>query len=216
MSRKTILVVDDEPNVRLMFRTTLETVGHDVIEAGDGAAALDILAAADRPIDLVLLDLRMPAIDGMETLRRMRAGNLAHPVIIITAHGSVPDAVEAMRLGAIDFLAKPVTPEALRNAAREVLGRQDEDEQDPRSDVIRLAKLAINRREFDRLGPLLDRAFALEIATAEAHYLRGLLLELRGQADAARRAYQASLAEDANYEDARLRLTLLPDAQVAP
>src|SRR5262245_12458335 len=106
-----VLVVDDEPNVRLVFRRTLETDGYRVDEAEDGEAALGLL---DRqPFDIILLDLRMPGVGGMELLRCLRDEGVDVPVVIVTAHGTIPDAVEAMRLGAIDFLSKPLTPVAL-------------------------------------------------------------------------------------------------------
>src|SRR5262249_21205783 len=121
-----ILIVDDEPNVRLMFRTTLQPSGYRVGEAEDGVSALEQLG--DGPVDLVLLDLQMPRLGGMDGLRRMREHGDETPVIIVTAHGSIPDAVEAMRLGAIDFLSKPVTPEALRRIVGEVIARHEESE----------------------------------------------------------------------------------------
>src|SRR5262245_5973214 len=106
-----VLIVEDEPNVRLVFGTALEAPGVELATAEDGEAALKALKK--KPADLVLLDLQMPNLDGMGLLRRLRAGGNDVPVVVITAHGSVPDAVAAMRLGAIDFLAKPMTPEAL-------------------------------------------------------------------------------------------------------
>jgi CheY-like chemotaxis protein len=95
--KKCVLIVDDEPNVRLMLRTALESVGYRVLEAADGPAALGQVQCQTTPCDLVLLDLRMPKMDGMETLRRLRAGGHAVPVVILTAHGSIPDAVTAMK-----------------------------------------------------------------------------------------------------------------------
>ena len=109
---KRILIVDDEPNVRLVFRTALEATGYVVTEAADGDAALAQLRKL--PIDLVLLDLKMPVVDGMETLRLLRDAGDETPVVVVTAHGSVPDAVAAMKLGAVDFLPKPVSPVTLR------------------------------------------------------------------------------------------------------
>src|SRR4051794_13429374 len=96
-----VLVVDDEPNVRLMFRTTLEAAGYAVAESGDGEEALAALRAT--PVNLILLDLLMPQLDGMGTLRRLRETGNNVPVVIVTAHGRIPDAVEAMKLGAVDF-----------------------------------------------------------------------------------------------------------------
>jgi two-component system, OmpR family, copper resistance phosphate regulon response regulator CusR len=87
MSKK-ILVVDDEPNVRLGYRVTLETEGHAITEAHCGAKALDDLAAGS--FDLAILDLRMPDMDGLELLGQMRNRGYATPSVIITAPHSVP------------------------------------------------------------------------------------------------------------------------------
>jgi DNA-binding NtrC family response regulator len=116
-----ILIIDDEPNVRLLFRTALEAAGYEVAEAPGGAEGLKALAKA--PADLVLLDLRMPEPSGLAVLRQLRDAGDDVPVVIVTAHGSLPDAVTSMRLGAVDFLGKPVTPEALRTAAATALAR---------------------------------------------------------------------------------------------
>src|SRR5277367_375593 len=121
--KKRVLIVDDEPNVRLMLETALASVGYEVIEAADGHAALELLRGPDFRCDLVLLDLLMPRIDGMELLRRLRALGNVVPVVILTAHGSIPEAVEAMKLGAIDFLTKPTTPDALRRVVADVIAR---------------------------------------------------------------------------------------------
>jgi DNA-binding response OmpR family regulator len=116
-----ILIVEDEPNVRLVFRTTLESNAYMLSTAEDGETALRWLEHS--PYDLVLLDLQMPGLGGMEVLKRLRGTGHGVPVVIVTAHGSIPDAVQAMKLGAVDFLTKPVTPGALRAVVTEVLGR---------------------------------------------------------------------------------------------
>ncbi len=118
-----ILIVDDEPNVRLVFRTALESsgAGYQLHEAADGEEAL-IQVRRQRP-DLVLLDLQMPRLDGMATLQRLRDAGVDTPVVIVTAHGSIPDAVAALKLGAIDFLSKPLVPETLRKVVAEVVAR---------------------------------------------------------------------------------------------
>ena len=118
---KRILIVDDEPNVRLVFRTALESTGYLVTEAADGSAALQQLHKV--PTDLILLDLKMPGMDGMETLERLRLERSEIPVVVVTAHGSVPDAVAAMKLGAVDFLPKPVSPVSLRAVVASVCAR---------------------------------------------------------------------------------------------
>ena len=121
-----VLIVDDEPSIRLMFRTALQAAGYDTAEAGDGPTALARLRESSP--DVMLLDLKMPGMDGMETLRRMREAGDDTAVVIVTAHGSIPDAVAAMKLGAVDFLTKPVTPEGLRKVVSEVVLRHGKSE----------------------------------------------------------------------------------------
>jgi CheY-like chemotaxis protein len=113
---KQVLIVDDEPNVRLAYRLTLEAEGMSVHQADGAAAALEKLSTT--PIDLAILDLRMPEMDGLELLAEMRKRGHSTPTVIITAYGEIPHAVRAMKLGAIDFLEKPLTPEALRRHRR--------------------------------------------------------------------------------------------------
>lgn len=206
-----ILVVDDEPNVRLVFRTALESSGYEVDEAQDAESALRQLGA--QPADLVLLDLLMPGIGGMELLRRLRqAGNWV-PVVIVTAHGSIPDAVLAMKLGAIDFLTKPLTPDTLRRVVGEVAARhqvaprETEPERPARTTVLLAPvtvdltsiKRALNERDLDRAETLLNEALDLEPSSAEAHTLLGVLQECRGQDHAAYHSYKAALESDPYY-----------------
>ena len=150
-----ILIVDDEPNVRLNYRVTLETEGFEVREASDGGAALRELAGKD--FDLAILDMRMPEMDGLELLESMRERNIQTPVVIITAYGDIPHAVRAMKLGAIDFLEKPLTPEVLRSTVGEILGRHAKPAPHPVSEEtfdahVQAAKRLINLRQFTRPG----------------------------------------------------------------
>jgi DNA-binding NtrC family response regulator len=99
-----ILIVDDEANVRLNYRITLETEGYEVFEASTTASALQKLL--ERQFALAILDLRMPGMDGLELLAKMREVGITVPATIVTAYSDVPNAVKAMKLGAIDFFAK--------------------------------------------------------------------------------------------------------------
>ncbi len=122
-----LLVVDDEPSFRALLRDILEGAGHGVTEARDGAEALAFLERT--AFDLVLTDRRMPAVDGLELLRRIRARTSPPPVVVLTAHGSIPEAVEAVRLGAADYIAKPLpSPEALVDLVASLLPREDDGE----------------------------------------------------------------------------------------
>ncbi len=100
-----VLVVDDDPGVRYTLREILESSRLEVAEAADGVEALERFEAA--PCPLVITDLRMPRMDGMELLRRLAARSPAPRVVVITAHGSERQAVEAMKAGAYDYFRKP-------------------------------------------------------------------------------------------------------------
>lgn len=104
-----ILVVDDEPDIRSGVRDILEDEGYRVAEAQDAAAARAALAGPEAPFDAVLLDIWMPGTDGIALLREwVAAGPLPQPVVMMSGHGTVETAVEATRLGAYDFIEKPL------------------------------------------------------------------------------------------------------------
>ncbi len=105
MDMCTVLVVDDEEIVRFVFSKTLAEKGFSVIEAKDGSDALALLASGG--VDAVLLDLKMPGMDGIETMKRMKELDPDIPVIMVTAFGDIATAVEAIKLGAYDFVEKP-------------------------------------------------------------------------------------------------------------
>jgi DNA-binding response OmpR family regulator len=122
MSRH-ILVIDDEENIRRVTRLTLEAAGYEVGEAGDGERGLEAFANGS-DWDAVLLDQRMPGMDGLETLRQIKERQPDARVIMSTAYASIELAVDAMKLGATDFVRKPMTPEILRNAVAASLSKQ--------------------------------------------------------------------------------------------
>jgi two-component system response regulator AtoC len=121
--RKQILVVDDEPNLRRVLRAQLERDGYDVHTAEDGEQAIALLR--DNHLDLVITDLRMPKLDGMELLRRIVSSEDAVPVVMITAHGTVDTAVEALKTGAFDYITKPFDQAEVRTIVRKALRTQD-------------------------------------------------------------------------------------------
>jgi two-component system response regulator HydG len=119
---KRILIVDDEENIRRMMRMTLEVAGYEVGEAANGPQGLDLYADGSS-WDVVLLDQRMPGMDGLEVLRRLNQRDAAAQVIMVTAYASVELAVEAMKIGATDFVRKPMTPEILRGAVAAAISK---------------------------------------------------------------------------------------------
>ncbi len=113
--RGPILVADDEPNMREALELTLARMGFDVTLATDGQEALARLHSSD-PYRLLVTDVNMPRIDGMEVLREAQRIRPAMPVVVITGFGTISNAVEAMKLGASDYIVKPFTAEALEAA----------------------------------------------------------------------------------------------------
>jgi two-component system, NtrC family, response regulator AtoC len=107
-----ILVVDDEQNIRRMLNRVLSSDGFIVKEAINGLEALKRLEEED--YSLVLLDLKMPGLNGIETLKKIREFDINLPIIMISAYGSISEAVEAMKLGALDYLIKPFDIEELK------------------------------------------------------------------------------------------------------
>ena len=131
MDRTRILIVDDEEHIRETMQLALEAAAYQTEGAADGGEALEKFGAGS-DWDLVLLDQRMPGMEGLEVLRRMRERDPAARVIMVTAYGSIELAVDAMKTGAVDFLRKPFTPDLLRGAVKAVLAhpRQTIDPED--------------------------------------------------------------------------------------
>src|SRR5882757_2203953 len=102
----TILIVDDDAVMREALAEAVRDLGHEVRSAPSGEAALTCLER--EPVDAVFLDLRMPGIDGLEVLRRIRATRQSPVVTVLTAHATATNTIEAMRLGAFDHLTKPI------------------------------------------------------------------------------------------------------------
>jgi DNA-binding NtrC family response regulator len=120
MSERTqILVADDEPNLRRVLAAQLKRDGFDVLTVEDGQQAIEALE--EHHIDLVITDLRMPRKDGMEVLKHVTAHYPRVPVIVITAHGTVDTAVEALKLGAFDYVTKPFDRAELHQAVKKAV-----------------------------------------------------------------------------------------------
>ena len=145
---QTVHVIDDDDAARdslaFLFRTA-------DVDARTYASATEFLAAAPSlKGGCVVTDVRMPQMDGLELLRRLRALDLALPVIVMTGHGDIPLAVEAMKAGAIDFFEKPFSDDAMLAAVRRALGRRREDHaREAERDAVkeRLASLSARERQ---------------------------------------------------------------------
>jgi two-component system response regulator AtoC len=154
--RPVILVVDDDPGLRESFRLILEE-GYDVLEAADGPKALGLLSG--NPVDLVLLDIRLPGMDGIEVLERIKALDEGVEVILVTAVKTVRTAVAAMKLGAFDYLTKPFDEDELLSLARRALERRSLERE-----VAFLRSELARQHDFDDLigqHPEMRRLYAL-------------------------------------------------------
>ncbi|CAO3381367.1 response regulator [Azospirillum argentinense] len=201
-----VLVVDDEPPIRRFLRTTLSAQGYDIAEAEDGAGALE--AVRRRPPDLLVLDLGLPGIGGLEVIRRLRADGVAAPIIVLSSRADEAGKVEALDLGADDYVTKPFGMDELlariRAALRHRLQQQGERPLFRSGDLavdlvrrivtVRGAEVKLSPREYDLLrllvahaGKVLTHRFILKEvwgADTDVQYLRIYVRQLRQKIEA--------------------------------
>ena len=166
--QRVVLIVDDEPGIRLLLRRYLEREGYRVVEATDGAAALQQLAA--QPVDLAVVDVMMPKVDGFELVRQLRVSSDI-PVILLTGKGEESARVAGLELGADDYVTKPFSMPELVARVRARLRRPGIDQPLParvltvgrvRADLdsrrawVDEDALDLTRREFDLLAALME------------------------------------------------------------
>ena len=212
MNRGKIFIVDDERTIRLTFRLALETDGYQVQEAATADEAL--MGFRAERYDLVVLDLRLGEDSGLDVLGEMRRRGLQTPTLMITAYGSIRNAVRAMQLGAIDFLEKPIEPVALRQIVAEILDRHQPrtvptDEPTAIGNLTREAKRLINLQDFDAAAMCLTAALKIDAASSEVYNLQGILAEIRGDYDEARKAYGRAIKLDSHHEAAQQNMRRL-------
>ncbi|CAO3455587.1 DNA-binding response regulator KdpE [Azospirillum argentinense] len=201
-----VLVVDDEPPIRRFLRTTLSAQGYDITEAEDGAGALE--AVRRRQPDLLVLDLGLPGIGGLEVIRRLRADGVAAPIIVLSSRADEAGKVEALDLGADDYVTKPFGMDELlariRAALRHRLQQQGERPLFRSGDLavdlvrrivtVRGAEVKLSPREYDLLrllvahaGKVLTHRFILKEvwgADTDVQYLRIYIRQLRQKIEA--------------------------------
>lgn len=149
-----ILIVDDELNMRLVLSAMLKKEGYEVAPASDGREALQILKSSK--IAVVVTDLKMPDIDGMELLNRISEQYPAVPVIMITAHGTVATAVEALKKGALDYITKPFDLDELKNVISKAM----------KTRTLKESELFLPPEEIERTGIIGTSRRTLEIFEA--------------------------------------------------
>src|SRR5437879_8667568 len=130
---RTILVVEDEMKIARLVRDYLEHAGFEVVVAGDGESA--IASARGHQPDLVVLDLGLPGMDGLDVARELRAGRSGVPIVMLTARGDETDRIVGLELGADDYVIKPFSPRELVARIRAVLRRTDAHAELPASPI---------------------------------------------------------------------------------
>ncbi|WZL72027.1 response regulator [Clostridiaceae bacterium 35-E11] len=197
---KKILIVDDEKNIRMTLSHCLKEQNFDIEIAINGDEALNRIKEDN--FDLVMLDIKMPGLTGMEVLERIRQDGNKIDVIMMTAYGTIEKAVEAMKLGAIDFISKPFTPEEIRRIVNDVLERQNltEAELDSYKDILEFSKKCILSKDYSKAEEFLRKAISMDVDAPEPHNLLGILYEYRKEIQGAQKHYRAALALDPTYE----------------
>jgi two-component system nitrogen regulation response regulator NtrX len=153
-----VLIVDDEKNILLTLSQSLQLAGYHTELASSGQVALDVVSA--RPVDAVLMDVKMPDMDGLTALERLHASKPELPVIMMSGHGTIDTAVKATQLGARDFLEKPIARDRLLVALRNVLKHQAVIEE------LHELRAQLGRYDMVGIGPAMQRIFSLIQRTA--------------------------------------------------
>jgi len=222
MHPASILVTDDESNIRMMVRTALESDGYSVHEASNGQQAMEVLKHSTP--DLMVLDLNMPGLDGMAVLEQMAqlAKTTKPRIIVLTAYGSISAAVKATRLGASDFLEKPITPSGLRNAVRTVLDEPESSSAPPIAREVAddyeraLSRIRKSLRLADATSAeslLMKIADRRDLHSAEYFNLLGALYETQHKLRMACKCYGRALDANESYQPARVNMRRLGQLQ---
>lgn len=200
-----ILVVDDEKNIRTTLALALGDLA-EVDTAVNGDEALRMLGELE--YRLVLLDLKMPGMDGMQVLHRMAETRPEIRFVIVTAHGNVDNAVEAMKAGAADFIQKPFTADEIRDLVQRMLDREalDHEAMMEYGSCIELAKRHIGDRHFDAAREVLHKASSLFHDRPEVFNLLGAIHEIQGDRKEAVRNYRAGYWISPSYAPVRENL----------
>jgi len=153
---RTILVVDDEKNIRRTLQLVLEGEGYLVLGAETAAQALAILASPDTPVDLAILDVKLPDMSGLEALAKIRGDEATRdlPIIVISGHATVNDAVQAIKLGASDFFEKPLARERVLVSVRNVV-----DAAKAMGELARVTEQQLQRYEMIGRSAVIQRIF---------------------------------------------------------
>jgi DNA-binding response OmpR family regulator len=205
-SKKKILVVDDEKNIRLTVQHSLIAANYDVETASNGAEGLEKFKAGH--YDLILMDLRMPQINGIEMLREIKARDKHAAAIVITAYLTIDTLLEAFSLGVSDYIRKPFSPNDVRETVRRVLARETiseatvETKRDP-AGMLELARRVLGDNDIDSAIEYARKSIGANPNNPDAHAFLGILLHLQDHSDQAEQAFREALLLDPQHQLSR-------------
>ena len=204
--KTSVLIVDDEKNIRLTLTQTLKSLDIEIDTAVNGEEALQKIIG--KKYDILLLNFHLPGMNGIEVLRKLRDIRPDISVIVITAYGSVDSAVEAMKLGAVEYVQKPFIPDEIRTMVKNIINHETIDEQKAEDYTFytKLAKKCINARQFYSAEKHIKQAIMIDNSRPEAYNVFGTLREVNHDIDEALKLYREALSRDATYEPARNNL----------
>jgi DNA-binding NtrC family response regulator len=209
-----ILIVDDSKNIRITIQHLLENENHEFDIAMNGEEALDKILTNE--FDLVFLDIRMPTLDGMEVLREIRKKGNKTPVVILSAYGTVDNAVEAMKLGVVDFMTKPFTPTEIRELLQSFEKREalNEEEEEPEKELSlaeleQYVKRLISSEKYEKAMDILKKYLEKYQDSGIIYYYLGLLSESREDFEKALKYYRTALVFNNELVQAEINLSKL-------
>jgi two-component system, OmpR family, response regulator len=187
-----ILIIDDTKNIRLMLTKCLELEGYNVTTARGGKEAIEILK--NKKFDLVFLDIKLPEIRGTEVLRRMRDMAVNTPVIIITAYGTVKNAIDCTNMGAIAYLQKPFTADKIKSVLQELNFKFSSENNLPNIDkyILQIEDLMKQSLFQDALIQL-KKVVSIDPANPKIHLLFSKVYKAIGNEEYAEKFYQSYL-----------------------
>jgi DNA-binding NtrC family response regulator len=200
-----ILIVDDEKNIRKSLTLYLENLGYGINTASDGNKALELLKNnINEEYELVLLDIKMQDLTGLQVLAEMRNMGIKTDVIMITAYGTIENAVESMKLGALDFLNKPFTLESLKSVIDNAVKRRELKASEIKTfqEYLEFGKKCILEKNFDKAKEYLKKAIAENLEAPEPQNLIGVLYEYGDDILNAGKHYRVALELDPTYKPA--------------
>ncbi len=200
-SQVRLLVVDDERNIRNHLKLVLEAEGYGVGTASNGDEAL--AKVKEGLYDIAFVDIQMPKMSGLELLGYLRGIRPHLAVVMLTAYGTVPRAVEAMKLGAADFLEKPFDPKAVPLLCDEIMERRKIGMSGTVDELLHLAALARGRKAYVEARLYLKIAMQRDLSRAEPYFQLGELAELDGHGNQAAHYYYMALDARSDFQPAR-------------